>query len=183
MTSFHDILKNGYVKDKKNNLNGYILDNQYSNDDHQVYYHPEKKKLLYNVTGTQNNFKNGFRDWVNNGHLLLGTGYKKTKRYNDEKETLKKSKEKYGTDNAIILGHSQGGYISSQISDPIKDKVYNLDKASTFGQKVRQNEINYAHKNDVVSLLTNNNKYFGNDNLNILDSHKVDLANSIPLFF
>ena len=74
MTSFHDILANGYSKDKKNNLNGYKLDDELSNHNHQVYYHPEKKKLLYNVTGTHN-----AEDIIDDIRLATGFGFKKTK--------------------------------------------------------------------------------------------------------
>jgi hypothetical protein len=177
MTSFHDILKNGYVKDKKNNLNGYILDNQLSDHNHQVYYHPENKKLLYNVTGTHNK-----SDWIDNIKLATGIGFKNTKRYNDEKETLKKAKTKYVTDNAIISGHSLGGAYASYISDPNKDHVITLDKASTIGQKSRSNEENYIKRGDLVGAFGDKNKYFGNHTFDFLHAHKVDHSRDLNIF-
>ena len=183
MTSFHDILKNGYSKEKKTNLNGYQLDNELSNNDHQTYYHPEKKKLLYNITGTQNKNSNIVRDWVNNAKILTGLGYKKTDRYNDEKATLKKAKEKYKTENADVTGHSQGGYIASYITDPKKDKVFSLNKASTIGQNSREHETNYVHRSDLVGKLGDKNKLFGDYTWDFLHSHSVDQAKEIPLYF
>jgi hypothetical protein len=180
MTSFHEILKNGY-NENRGDLGNYKLDKELSNNDHQVYY--DGKNLLYNVTGTQNKNSNIARDWVNNLHLLTGIGFKKTNRYNDEKETLRKAKAKYKTDSALLFGHSQGAAYTSYISDPNKDKVYNLDKASTIGQKSRPHENNYAHKNDLVSLFTDRQKYFGNNNTNVLDAHNVDQSKELPLFF
>jgi len=178
MTSFHDILANGYSKDKKNNLNGYKLDDELSNHNHQVYYHPEKKKLLYNVTGTHN-----AEDIIDDIRLATGFGFKKTKRYNEEKETLKRSKQKYGTDNAILTGHSLGGAYTSYISDPKLDQVFNLDKASTIGQRSRENEHNFHHKSDLVSTFADKSVPFGQSNFDFLDSHKVKHSKELPLYF
>lgn len=47
---------------------GYQIDKGLSNDNQQVYYNPESKKLLYNVTGSQS-----LNDWVNvDAKLALG---------------------------------------------------------------------------------------------------------------
>jgi hypothetical protein len=47
---------------------GYQIDKGLSNDNQQVYFNPESKKLLYNVTGSQS-----LNDWVNvDAKLALG---------------------------------------------------------------------------------------------------------------
>jgi hypothetical protein len=47
---------------------GYQIDKGLSNENQQVYYNPESKKLLYNVTGSQS-----LQDWVNSdAKLALG---------------------------------------------------------------------------------------------------------------
>ena len=174
MSTFHDILQNGYSKNKRNDINGFQIDRELSNNDHQVYHHKDKG-LLYNVTGTQNS-----RDWINNLKLATGIGYKKTKRYSAEKESLSKAKQKYGVDNAILTGHSQAGALTSFISDPNKDKVFNLDKAATIGHKSRKNETNYASRGDIVSVFNDNNKYIGSHDYNFLNAHKVDKIKNLP---
>ena len=174
MSTFHDILKNGYNKDKLDEVNGFQLDRELSNDDHQIYHHKDKG-LLYNVTGTQNS-----RDWVNNLKLATGIGFKKSIRYNNEKETLNKAKKKYNVDNALITGHSQGAAHASFISDPNKDEVFTLDKAATIGHKSRKNETNYASRGDLVSVFNNNNKYIGNHDYNFLNAHKVNKIKNLP---
>jgi hypothetical protein len=144
--SFFSVLKNGYKDQPKKRLGKYILDEQLSNDNNQVYYNPKKNKLLYNVTGTHNS-----RDWITNAKLFTGVGFKESDRYKQSHQGLREAKRKYGIDNATITGHSQGGYTASLISSS-GDKVLTLDKASVFGGKLRVGE-NYRTSGDIVSAL------------------------------
>ena len=54
--SFHKVLKNSY--DNRNNQknafknDGFVYDSDLSNYEHQVYYNPKEKKMLYSVKGT-----------------------------------------------------------------------------------------------------------------------------------
>ena len=152
----HDILKNGYdyTKNKqKGRLRGYILDEALSNHNHQTYYHPIKKKLLFNVNGTHN-----ANDWITNAKLAIGKGYKESKRYQESHSALREAKAKYNTDRATVTGHSQGGATAGYISSK-QDRVITLDKAATIGQKVRSNEKAYRTAGDVVSILNTNSKH------------------------
>lgn len=71
--SLYDSLRVGYLPNEKEqgqemSKYGYQIDKKLSNDNQQVYYNPETKKLLYNVTGSKS-----LTDWVNvDAKLALG---------------------------------------------------------------------------------------------------------------
>jgi len=146
--SLHKVLKNGYAKDKEERLNGYILDKSLSNDLHQTYYHPQKKKLLYNVRGTK---PTNLGDWITDAKLLFGKGFKESDRYKEAHKGLRDAKAKYGTDSATVVGHSLGGQISNYIGGG-NDKVITLNKAATFGSSLRKG-THYRNQGDIVSSL------------------------------
>jgi hypothetical protein len=169
--SLYDSLRVGYIgnenkQGKEMGKYGYQIDKKLSNENQQVYFNPETKKLLYNVTGSHN-----VSDWVNSDlKLALGIrknegkpiiergieallpnswkkgfdrgyenvfgGFKDTTRYKEADETLKKAKAKYGPAETTITGHSLGGRIVQDIAKK-NDKVYALDSGQTIGQKVK----------------------------------------------
>jgi hypothetical protein len=169
--SLYDSLRVGYIGDENKKgaemaKYGYQIDKGLSNENQQVYYNPESKKLLYNVTGSHN-----LTDWVNSDlKLALGIrknegkpiiergiekllpeswkkgfdrsyenifgGFRDTTRYKDADETLKKAKAKYNPADVSITGHSLGGRIVQDIAKK-SDKVYALDAGSTIGQSVK----------------------------------------------
>ena len=71
--SLYDTLRVGYLPSEKQqgqemSKYGFQIDKGLSNENQQVYYNPESKKLLYNVTGSQS-----LNDWVNvDAKLALG---------------------------------------------------------------------------------------------------------------
>lgn len=169
--SLYHSLRVGYLDDenkqgKEMAKYGYQIDKGLSNENQQVYYNPETKKLLYNITGSHS-----LQDWVNSDlKLALGIrknegkpiiergiesllpnswkkgfdrsyenvfgGFKDTDRYKQADETLKKAKAKYDESETVITGHSLGGRIAQDISKKT-DKVYALDSGQTIGQKVK----------------------------------------------
>ena len=56
MTTLFDVLSNGYKDKKKKSkqLEDYVMDESLINHNHQKYFNPKDKKLLFNVTGTNN---------------------------------------------------------------------------------------------------------------------------------
>lgn len=145
------VLKVGYKSKEKQgkvlSQYGYKIDNQLSNANEQVYYNKDKKKLLYNVTGTHS-----AADVITDGFLALGH-LKDTSRYISADENLKKAKTKYGVQNATITSHSLGGSIGQGIAGS-NDTLYSLNAGYTIGQKTKgQNQHNYRTNGDVVSLL------------------------------
>lgn len=169
--TLYDSLRVGYIPDENKKAQemikyGYQIDKGLSNDNQQVYYNPDNKKLLYNITGSHN-----LTDWVNSDlKLALGInknvgkpiiergieavlpnawkkgfdrgyenvfgGFKDTTRYKEADETLKKAKEKYSTSNVDITAHSLGGRIAQDISKK-SDNIHVLDSGQTLGQKVK----------------------------------------------
>ena len=169
--SLYDSLRVGYLPNEKQqgqemSKYGYQIDKGLSNDNQQVYYNPETKKLLYNVTGSHN-----LSDWVNSDlKLALGInknqgkpiiergieallpdswkksfdrgyentfgGFKDTTRYKEADSTLKAAKSKYNPADVSITAHSLGGRIAQDIAKS-SDRVYALDSGQTIGQKVK----------------------------------------------
>ena len=169
--TLYDTLRVGYLPSESQQGRemakyGYQIDKGLSNDNQQVYYNPETKKLLYNVTGSHT-----LGDWVNSDlKLALGIrkndgkpiiergiekllpdswkkgfdrsyenvfgGFKDTDRYKQADQTLKAAKAKYGPAETAITGHSLGGRIVQDIAKK-NDKVYALDAGSTIGQTVK----------------------------------------------
>jgi acyl transferase domain-containing protein len=147
------VLKLGYATEKKQgkvmSKYGYKIDNDLSNDNQQVYYNPEKKKLLMNVTGTHN-----LKDIITDTRLALG-GIKNTERFKSAENTLQKAKDKYNENKVVLTGHSLGATISNYIKKP-DDELYALNAGYTIGQPTRNkggNAHNYRVAGDVVSLL------------------------------
>ena len=146
----YDVVKASYKTgdEQKTSLGkyGYVRDADLSNGNEQAYYNPDKKKLIYAVTGTHN-----LADWGTDAYLAAGK-IKDTNRYKEADAGLKKAKLKYGVDTANIYGHSLGGTIGGYIGGA-NDKVETLDKGATLFQKVRSNEHAYRTAGDAVSLL------------------------------
>ena len=169
--TLYDTLRVGYLPSETQQGQemakyGYVIDKKLSNDNQQVYYNPETKKLLYNVTGSHS-----LQDWVNSDlKLALGVkknvgkpiiergiekllpeswkkgfdrgyenifgGLKDTTRYKQADETLSLAKAKYAPAETAITGHSLGGRIVQDIAKG-NDKVFALDAGSTIGQSVK----------------------------------------------
>lgn len=150
------VLNLGYKTEKKQgkvmNKYGYKIDNELSNDNQQVYYNPEKKKLLYNITGTHN-----LADKITDVKLAFG-GLKNTERYKSAENTLQKAKDKYNENKVIITGHSLGGTIGNYIKKPT-DELFTLNSGVTIGQKTKGgNAHNYRIQGDIISGLGANQK-------------------------
>ena len=144
--TLHEVIKNSYSKHKSPQLGGYEYDAMLSNHNHQTYYNPKTRKLLFSVTGSHNG-----SDWLNNAKLLAGIGFKESNRYKESHKTLRDAKKKYNVANAIVTGHSQGGYTAQHISSA-GDKVLTLDKAATFGGRLSSGN-HYRTKGDLISTL------------------------------
>lgn len=183
--NLHDVLKNGYKKNKSKSLNGYELDTQLSNHNNQIYYNKKENKLHHNINGT-----NSLYDWGVNAYLAVGK-LKDTNRYKESHRKLRQAKEKYGIDSASISGHSQAGQTASYIAGN-NDKVITLDKASTIGGTSKKNETDYRTNGDLVSILNvgrkhnvtldNPNKSSGNIIKDILNAHDVNNIKNNKIF-
>lgn len=176
--SLHTALKNSY-NPQKTLGKGYILDDELSNDNQQVYVNRKKNnKLLVSVTGTR---LNKLSDIGTDVYLGLGK-LKDTNRYKEADATLEKAKKKYNKSKATIVGHSLGATIGSYIKKG-NDRFIGLDAGYTIGQPTREGE-HYRSKNDIVSLLGSgaNNMKTLDKNTNILNAHDVDNVRESKIF-
>lgn len=151
--TLYDFLSNSYDANKKQDIGGYILDPELSTHNHQAYFHPQEKKLVFAVTGTHT-----LSDVGTDIKLGLGRGFKESHRYKSAESALENAKAKYGVESASVVGHSLGGAIAGNIASS-QDKVITLNKGATIGQKVRQNEQGYRVAGDVVSALNANSTH------------------------
>jgi hypothetical protein len=107
------VLKVGYKSKEKQgkvmNRYGYKIDKDLSNDNQQVYFNPNEKKLLYNVTGTHN-----LTDVGTDVYLGLGK-LKDTNRYKQADETLKKAKTKYHFNHDYFIRHFSSLFFKNNI--------------------------------------------------------------------
>ena len=183
-----DALKSSYGnKTSENNIKskGFVKDLSLSNDNEEVWYHPTKKKLLYNVAGTHNLSDVGTDIYLGLGKL------KDTNRYKQAKKTLEQAKSKYNPQKTTITGHSLGGTIAQGIRQG-NDKLFVLNSGYTIGQKTRSNGNKSHHfrtEGDLVSLLgsgAKNMKTMINPSMktpfNILQSHDIDNIKAAKIF-
>ena len=153
--NMYDALEASYetpkkAKERLKRYNYYVSDSL-STPDIKVAFNPVNKKLLLLGAGT-----NKLADIGTDAYLAVGQ-LKKTSRYKQAKQLLKKAKQAYNVDSATIVGHSLFGGISSGIAKP-NDKVYTYNKGATIGSIVRPNEQAYRSAGDVVSVLASGNK-------------------------
>jgi hypothetical protein len=165
MVKLDTVLKSGYKSEKEQSYNlgrkGYVIDKKLSTGNEQVYYNPQNKDLLVNVTGTHN-----FSDIGTDVYLAFG-GLKKTNRYKEADKVLQKAKAKYDENKVIVTGDSLGGSIAQGISKNT-DKVYTYNAGYTIGQKTKGgNQYNVRNKGDLVSFAG-----AGSKNLHTLNTGK-----------
>ena len=176
--TLYDALKSSYGnKQSRDELrrNGYNYDSMLSNHNQQVWYNPNKQKLLFNVAGTHN-----LSDVGTDVYLALGK-LKDTNRYKEASRVLDEAKRKYNVNNATISGHSLGSTIGRYIANK-DDKFYGLDGGYTLFQPTRDsggNQHHYRSKGDVVSLLGANATHMKtlkskSSPFDILGAHNID---------
>ena len=117
--NMYDVLKASYKNNHEQATSlsrfSYNRDEELSNDNQQAYFNPEKKKLIYTVTGTHN-----AKDWGTNAYLAVRK-IKDTNRYESADAGLKKAKKNR---NSRLLGHVN---FDGQKYCFVKKKVINTD--------------------------------------------------------
>jgi len=118
-------------------------------------------------------------DWGNNLAFGVGgeTGYKMTQRYRDAKKLQDEAEKKYGRDNVITTGHSQGGLIARLVGGNSKE-IITVNPASrpqdALYNKLLKNETSVQTTSDAVSFFDQNPLKKKSRNLIKIKSKKTD---------
>jgi putative lipase involved disintegration of autophagic bodies len=148
--------KNGKLKQKEYNIDGYNLDNNLTNDTSAVYYNKDKNHVVHSVRGTNGTLK----DWSNNAIYMASPElYKKTDRYLNAKEIQKRIDDKYTTAKKTMTTHSQSGIIGRHlgVANPnlevislnpaTYNKDNNIDNPNEYTVKSTKDLVSLYHKN------------------------------------
>jgi len=100
-------------------------------------------------------------DWSNNAAFGIGGefGYKMTQRYKDANKLQKDTEKKYGRDNVITIGHSQGGLLAELVGGNSKE-IITVNKATRpqnmlYGSEKKKNQTDVRSTSDAVSYWSN----------------------------
>ena len=151
-------------KRKKELPNGYILDNDISNEKSVLYYNPDTKHAIVGFRGT-----NDLSDLIPDVSIALGT-QKKNKDFVDSVKFYDNVKTKYDDYRITTTGHSKGASQSGNLSQErdIKATVFNLPTGlDALYNKPDPNVRHIRKKGDVLSTLTKLDK----DDLEIEDTY------------
>lgn len=160
-----NVIQNSY--NPKNNLDGFIKDEELSGKRQQVYVNPENNKLLMTVAGTRSG-----TDIYNDFRLATG-GIKNTNRFKSADNTLNLAKQKYPEYDNSIIGHSLGGAIASRIGGS-DDNIITYN-AGEVGRKNRPNVTALRNSGDVISMFgASKSQSVGSPSWNLLQNHKSD---------
>jgi len=134
-----------YQKHSDENIDGYALDKDLSNDYAKTYYNPEKRHAVVVHRGTQ-----GAADWLNNIAYVMGK-YHLTRRNWTGKKIQEAAEKKYGAKNVSTLGHSQGSVLARRHGKNSKEII--TVNPAYLGEKQAENEYRIRTGRDPVSGL------------------------------
>ncbi len=175
ITTIQDLLKNSYKKNKKSNIDGYILDHELSGTRAQVYKNNDNKAVIVH-RGTK-----GVQDVITDGLYGL-TGYK-TNRFKHAEKVQKQAYDKYGKENTSSLGHSLGSLINNEVGKDAKQTInYNTPMVSIQDllKGNKENHYEIRSTNDPFNYPRNllptrkNETLITNPSLNPLKAHSTN---------
>jgi len=130
---------------------GFVRDNELSNHNQSVFYHPGQNKAVLSIAGTHNE-----NDLFTDLQVMLGQT-KRTGRFLEAKDVMQKTKDKYNGANLVVTGHSLGGRIASDL--PGNDhSVVTYNKYSLPGEKTKKKETSYRTPYDPASVFVSGSK-------------------------
>jgi hypothetical protein len=143
-------LKQSYDKNLTD-IDDYKIDKSLSGQRVQVYHNPQNNKTVVVHRGTAS-----VQDWGTNLSMSLGH---KGKRFNHAKKIQKQAEDKYGKNNLITLGHSQGAKWAEMLGNKNNNnEVITLNKPTLpldllQGKRVKKNQTDIKTSKDPVSIL------------------------------
>lgn len=174
------LLSKSYKK-KPSDHNQYTVDKELSGQRVQVYIDPATNKSIVVHRGTSS-----LQDWGTNLAMTLGV---KGKRYKHAKRIQDEAEKKYGKENIITMGHSQGARWAELLGRDTSE-VITLNKPTLpldllKKDKVPKNQTDIKSQYDPVSVLRRLQKgnkaeiIKGNVINNPLEEHSVDILGKL----
>jgi len=107
---------------------GYNLDTGLSTRETKVFHNPYENKMVFSVAGTN---PLSARDIGTDAYLafLGNAGLRQTNRYKEAQAGLEKARQKYKGSKKVVIGHSLGSKIASNIANP-DEQVYGFGTGS-----------------------------------------------------
>ena len=158
-------LDNNNKKKKLLKKYGYRFDEELSSHNQTVAYNPFDNKLLQSTAGTHN-----YDDYKTDLQLAFGN-LKRTKRFNEARETLNRANEKQKSKKETVLtGESLGGTITSYLPYDANTRAFAVNSGYTIGQQSRDRQgrlTNYRINGDIISGLSAGHKFQNTLDVNI----------------
>ena len=174
---YYYITQESYKTNRLSNVNGYVLDTQFSNENICCYVNNNEVIISYRGSAV-------IKDFLTDINLARG----KLLEDEDFKNRLSITKEimnKYGnTHKYSVCGHSLGGTIAVNIGDIYKNMyvcVFDMGQGIDITPAKNINGVSYTYYGDIVSCLSvikyNNSiiiKQPNKENLSTLEAHKLN---------
>ena len=133
-----------------NDLNGFELDKELSTLDDAVLHNKLTGETVISFRGTTSNIKetNAFlKDWEVNSKIMFNPkSAENTRRMKNAFSNTENVISKYGKDNLKVVGHSQGGYVSSSVAQKLDLEGHHYNPAISVRQ-INQNKKGMFFKN------------------------------------
>jgi len=148
-------------KDYIPELKEFLVDENLSTKDDLVLHNPNTGETVISFRGTQT--KEAAKDWFTNAKIAMGIdGGQNTSRYNNARIVTESAISKYGIDNVITTGHSQGGGVSSVMGQEYDIESVSYDPAISARQIIdnargkfsgnTSKQTIFRPKGDIVSI-------------------------------
>ena len=122
-----------------NDLKGFELDKELSTLDDAVLYNKLTGETVISFRGTTSNIKETkafLKDWEVNSKIMFNPkSAENTRRLKNAFSNTENVIAKYGKDNVKVVGHSQGGYVSSSVAQKLDIEGYHYNPAISVRQR------------------------------------------------
>ncbi|CAL6320058.1 unnamed protein product [Bathycoccus prasinos] len=133
-----------------NDLNGFELDKELSTLDDAVLHNKLTGETVISFRGTTSNIKETkafLKDWEVNSKIMFNPkSAENTRRMKNAFSNTENVISKYGKDNLKVVGHSQGGYVSSSVAQKLDLEGHHYNPAISVRQ-INQNKKGMFFKN------------------------------------